>query len=75
MVQSFYQSPFQVIKRPDRTVQSRIFGTRLQSCNAGLYSPVFSNGLQKRPRSRPDQTVASLKIAGKGKVTYTAFTI
>ena len=37
-----------------------IFGTELQSEGAGPYGPVFLNGLQKRPRSGPDRTVASL---------------
>ena len=41
-------------------VWSSIFGTELQSGGAGPYGPVFLNGLQKRPRSRPDRTVASL---------------
>ena len=43
-------------------VRSNIFGTELQSEGAGPYGPVFLNGLQKRPRSRPDRTVASLNI-------------
>ena len=41
-------------------VRSNIFGTELQSEGAGPYGPVFLNGLQKRPRSGPDRTVASL---------------
>src|SRR5580692_11940612 len=51
---------FQMIKRPDRSVRSSIFGTELQSGGAGPYSPVFLNGLQNWPRSGPDRTVASL---------------
>ena len=41
--------------RPDR-----IFWSGLWSQLAGPYSPVFFNGLQIRPRSGPDRTVASL---------------
>ena len=41
-------------------VRSNIFGTELQSEGAGPYGPVFLNNLQKRPRSGPDRTVASL---------------
>ena len=46
----------------DRTVRSSIFETELQSGGAGPYGPVFLNGLQKRPRSGPDRTVASLVV-------------
>ena len=41
-------------------VRSSIFGTKLQSGGAGLYSPVFLNGLRKSPQSGLDRTVASL---------------
>ena len=49
-----------MIKRPDRTVRSNIFGTELQSRGTGRYGPVFLHSLQKRLRSGPDWTVASL---------------
>ena len=41
-------------------VRSSIFKTKLQSGGAGLYGPVFLNGLQKSLQSGPDRTVASL---------------
>ena len=48
-VRSFLQSPFSSEKK-----------TGLRSGGAEPYSPVFFNGLQIRPRSGPDRTVASL---------------
>src|SRR5580692_9717134 len=69
-VRSFYRSPFSNNKRLDRTVRSSIFETELQSGGAGLYGSVFLNGLQKRPRSGPDRTVASLVPGLRSLVGY-----
>ena len=52
-------------------VRSNIFGTELQSEGAGPYGLVFLNGLQKRPRSGPDRTVASLFPTYSSTVTFT----
>ena len=70
MVRSFYRSPFELetglfFPRPDR-----IFRSELWSQLAGPYGLVFFNGLQIRPRSRPDRTMASLVLSSMWTFVY-----
>src|SRR6266481_2877187 len=48
------------LRGPDCTVWSFYRSPFPSYKKTGPYGPVFLNGLQKRPRSRPDWTVASL---------------